>query len=166
MLSIFGSDIIGSGQIGQSIIAHEVAHQWYGDSVGLTRWQDVWLNEGFATYGEWVWRAHVGPETVAEIARQSAKPDPALDKLPTDSGAANPFTPSTYQRGALTLQALRETVGDDDFKAILSEWAKQYRFATATTGDFIALSEAVSGEQLDDLFGGWLYKKGLPDLPT
>ena len=76
----------------------------------------------------------------------------------------DPFTPSTYQRGALTLQALRERVGEEDFAAILAGWAKRYRFATATTADFIELSEDVSGEQLDALFDDWLYRAGLPDL--
>lgn len=163
-LSIFGTGILGGGSNAESIIAHELAHQWFGDSVGLNRWQDVWLNEGFATYGEWVWREHQGDGTIADIARQFAEPSPALDRPPTDPGATNPFTPSIYKRGALTLQALRETVGETDFAAILSGWAERYRFATATTTDFIDLSEEVSGEQLDSLFDAWLFQEGLPDL--
>ena len=70
-----------------------------------------------------------------------------------------------YERGALTVHALRRTVGDDDFFEILQTWTSEYADSSATTDDFIAVAEGVSGDELDDLFQAWLYDEELPELP-
>ncbi|GAA3200252.1 M1 family metallopeptidase [Actinocorallia longicatena] len=150
-------------------VVHELAHQWFGDSVSLRRWQDIWLNEGFATYAEWLWHER-GPKTAG---RDSAKKifkryyrqppnSPIFNPPPGAPGRKALFSFSVYIRGAMTLQALRQRVGDKAFFKILRTWATGRRGGNATTADFIALSERISGRQLDKLFTVWLTRKGKP----
>ncbi len=101
-----------------SVLLHELAHQWVGDSVTLARWSDIWLNEGFATYAEWLYAEHQGTplaDSVADSYRQVQGFDDA--PLTGDPGRERLFHPVVYQRGALTLQALRVEVGDAAFFA-------------------------------------------------
>ena len=148
------------------VVVHELAHQWYGDSVALKRWRDIWLNEGFASYAEWLWADHEGQATPAAIFSSIYQEIPANDKFwairPGDPGSDNLFSPPVYIRGAMTLQALRAAVGDDDFFHILRSWARSRRDGNGTTKQFIALAERISGQQLDRLFNDWLYKAGKP----
>jgi aminopeptidase N len=164
-LSIYGTDLVDGEGGSDAIYVHELAHEWYGNSVSIEQWADIWLAEGFATYAEWLWMAHDDDRDVGDIAREVAEEGGAvLDEPPTDPGADNPFTPSIYQRGALTLQALREEVGDDTFFEILSTWSMRYRFANATTADFTALAEDLADRSLDGLFQAWLFDEELPEL--
>jgi aminopeptidase N len=152
------------------IVAHELAHQWFGDSVSVATWKDVWLAEGFATYAEWLWTEHIGGAPAAQTARatldrlrQSSEPLPPAG----DPGAQALFGPSVYVRGALTLQALRLTVGDTAFFDILRTYASKFAGANATTADFIAVAAQISGRNdLQPLFDAWLYQTPLPDLPS
>lgn len=147
-------------------LVHETAHQWFGDSVSLDRWKDIWLNEGFATYTEWLWDAqHGGPSTAQRLATDYALPAgndlwsfPAGD--PGD--AANIFATPPYERGAMVLEKLRETVGDKAFFAVLRSWAADRRYGHGDSAQFIALSEKISGKKLDSLFATWLYGQGKP----
>jgi aminopeptidase N len=155
---------------GDSVIAHELAHQWYGDDVALQQWQDIWLNEGWATYAEWVWAEHEGFFT----------PQDAFDSLYNDIPADDPFWQfvvgqppqddlfgdPVYLRGGMTLQVLRNRVGDDDFFQIARQWVEERGGGTGTTAQFIALAERVSGQQLDDLFDAWLFTGSRPTLTT
>ncbi len=167
-LSIYGTDLVDGGRPAELVYVHELAHQWYGNSVTVEQWADIWLAEGFATYAEWLWMAREDDDLdIGDIARRVAdEGGPELDEPPTDPGPTDLFTPSVYQRGALTLQALREAVGDDTFFEILSTWSERYRFANATTADFTALSEELSGRSLDRLFEAWLFDEGLPELAS
>jgi aminopeptidase N len=148
------------------VVAHENAHQWFGDSVSVHGWTDIWLNEGFATYAEYLWSGHLHEGTPAEVAQFAYDSIPAADPfwqvLPADPGPARQFDNAVYDRGAMTLQALRTAIGDKAFFEILRTWAATHRYANGATAQFIALAEAKSGQQLDGLFNTWLYTKGKP----
>jgi aminopeptidase N len=159
-LSLFGTDAAG----GETIVAHELAHQWFGDAVSPATWQDIWLNEGPATYAEWLWAEHNGDATLDEIAGSVAATPNLLDLPPADPGAASLFDITVYERGALTLHVLRETIGDDAFFTLLRTWVERYGGGSATTADFEALAERVSGAELTPLFDAWLRAPDMPDL--
>jgi aminopeptidase N len=157
-LSLFGSDAAG-----EPVVAHELAHQWFGDHVSLDRWQDIWLNEGFATYAQWLWSEHRGTGTVDEIALGAAR-TPGLDVPPADPGPDRLFHDSVYLRGALTLHVLRHELGDDRFFEVLRTWVDRYGGASATSADFEALAAEVGGRDLQSLFDAWLRAPRLPTL--
>ena len=158
---LFWLDSQGNPINGDFVVVHELAHQWFGDDVAIARWQDIWLNEGFATYAEWLWEEYEGRGTPQEIfeASYDAIPadDPFWDVVIGDPGVDLLFDNAVYVRGAMTLQALRNEVGDDAFWEIIRGWAATKSGGNATTEEFIAYAEEVSGQQLDALFETWLY---------
>lgn len=165
-LSIYGRDILGFPEQTENVVAHELAHQWFGDAVSPDSWRDIWLNEGFATYAEWLWVDHAGGNSLESMvlgAHQGLAVDEPVP--PGDPGAENLFHVSVYWRGGLTLHVLRETVGDDDFFEILREWVARNDGASVSTEDFVALAEEVSGDELSALMDAWLYDPELPELP-
>jgi aminopeptidase N len=143
------------------VVVHELAHQWFGDDVALARWQDIWLNEGFASYAEWMWEEYEGRATPQEIFVATYNSIPAdnafWDTVIGDPGVELLFDGAVYTRGAMTLQALRNEVGDDDFWEIVREWASSQSGGHGTTPEFIALAEEISGQELDELFDIWLF---------
>jgi aminopeptidase N len=148
---------------------HEWAHQWYGNSVSLSDWGDIWLNEGFATYAEWLWTASHGGPSTAEQFQKEYDAHPASDSLwsPAPAKLTDPadlFGEPGYLRGAMTLEALRQKVGSHDFFVILRRWAQQNAYGNVSTPQFIALSERVSGQDLDAFFKAWLYTAAKPAL--
>jgi aminopeptidase N len=161
-LSIVGSDLGTAGAAAEPILVHELAHQWVGNAVSPWTWKDIWLNEGMATYSEWLWEERTGGRSAAERARGRFSSD--VVRPPADPGPDELFSPTVYERGALTLQALREAVGDDAFFEILRGWVREHSGRSASTADFVALAERTSGRALDALFQRWLYEPGLPSL--
>lgn len=170
-MSIFGVDMVDLEDLEgtEAVVAHELAHQWFGDSVSVADWSDIWLNEGFATYGEGLWVEHDygrrGLDQWAESVYNEVEAYPDYYPPPGDPPANDLFNGGVYLRGGLTLHALRLEVGDDAFFEILRTYHARYKFGNASTGDFIAVAEEISGKQLDDLFDAWLYDETLPPLP-
>jgi aminopeptidase N len=148
-------------------LVHESAHQWFGDSVSLTAWKDIWLNEGFATYAEWLYTEQHGGDT-AQKTFDALYARPASTHLwafpPGDPGSGkNIFDTPVYARGAMTLHELRKAVGDRDFFRILRAWSAAHRDGHGTTAQFTQLAERISGKRLDGLFHTWLFTKGKPN---
>jgi aminopeptidase N len=156
---------------GESTVVHEIAHQWFGNAVTLSKWPDIWLNEGFATFSEWIYdEGHGGDSAQAVFDDLYATPEdsPAGQDLwfPAPAALEDPsqlFHTPVYDRGAMTLQALRQKVGDSVFFEILRDWYMENRYSNASTVDFIALAERDSGQQLDQFFQVWLYDEGRPE---
>ena len=163
---LFWLDDEGNPVNGDSVVVHELAHQWFGDDVALARWQDIWLNEGFATYAEWLWEDHEGRATPQQTFQASYDEIPADDPFWAvvigDPGVDLLFDNAVYVRGAMTLQALRNEVGHDAFWEIIRGWAATKSGGNGTTEEFIAYAEDVSGQQLDELFETWLYTPQKP----
>jgi Peptidase family M1 domain/Peptidase M1 N-terminal domain len=154
---------------GDSVVVHELTHQWFGDSLTLERWQHIWLNEGFASYAEWLWSEREGLDTAQDIfdffyARPAT--DPFWSTVVGDPGPERLFSGAIYNRGAMTLHMLRRTVGDNTFFRILQEYTRAQQNGNVNTDEFIAVAERVSGRQLDTLFHDWLFTATKPVLPA
>ena len=150
---------------GDAVLIHELAHQWYGDSVAVAEWKHIWLNEGFATYAEWLWSEDQGFRKAQEIFDELySRPaeDPFWSVVIGDPGPELLFDGAVYDRGAMTLHALRLEVGDEDFFQILQTWARRKAGGNGTSSQFINMAERISGEQLDDLFQAWLFTGSKP----
>ena len=151
----------------ETTLAHEQSHMWFGDSVTLTEWPDIWLHEGFATWSEWIWSEHTGNKSAHQYF-QNLYNTPAQNTAFWTPPPGDPGTPfylfngTIYDRGGMTLQALREKVGDFTFFQIMRSWAAQNRHGNVTTAQFIALSEQLSGMNLHHFFDVWLYEPEKP----
>jgi aminopeptidase N len=163
---IYSKYFFGDPVEGDIVVVHELAHQWYGDSVAVERWQDIWLNEGFATYAEWLWSEEDGRESAQELFDSWYGDIPPKDpfwKLRIgDPGPDALFDFAVYLRGAMTLHQVRLAVGDAAFFTILRRWADEFAGGNVTTALFVRLAEDVSGEDLTPLFRRWLFTSGKP----
>jgi aminopeptidase N len=154
----FSSGRLDGGQ--QRFLSHELAHQWFGDAVSPERWTDIWLNESFATYGEWMWLDHVGVQPIESFAAMGLANRDARSTAYPNVGQMFGF--NSYEGGAVVLHALRKTIGDDLFFALLRRWVAENNGASRTTDDFVALANEVSGQDLTEFFSTWLYADKLP----
>jgi aminopeptidase N len=154
-----------SGVAREGTVAHELAHQWFGNAVSPERWHSIWLNEGWATYAEWLWNDHQGVESAQEAYNDWYAPDRTASYWEFQIGDPGPhglFNGQVYDRGAATLHALRVEVGDDAFFAGARLWLERYNDSAATSEDFQAVYEEVSGEDLEWFFQIWLWDQVKP----
>ena len=165
-LSIFGSNFMTDRWDHQRLIAHELAHQWFGNSLTLTTWNDIWLHEGFACYSEWLWSEESGGETAQDWAERHHRRLSRMrkDLVLADPGPDKMFDDRVYKRGALTLHALRLAVGDDTFFDVLRTWTDQHRHGSVTSADFEAVVTEVAGADAAAILHPWLRETSLPSL--
>ena len=166
--STFGANHCDGSHAAERLIAHELAHQWFGNSVTLARWKDIWLHEGFACYAEWIWSQRSGGPSADELARKYYRrlaSSPVSTPL-ADPGPRNMFDDWVYKRGAITLHALRLLIGDGNFFALIRRWTEKYRYGTASTEDFITLAANFADHKpLGKLWQDWLFTPALPPYP-
>ena len=150
-----------------SLMAHELAHQWFGDLVSVSNWRDIWLNEGFATYLS----AYYGTEVVAHHSMQdwlnsnydTFAGQAGFWKLSIDDpGPVRLFDGAVYQRGAMAIQALRHRIGDTAFWSLLRTWLAQHAYGNGSVAEFEALASSTSGQDLTAFFGAWLDARVVP----
>jgi aminopeptidase N len=160
-------------QSAEAVLVHELAHQWYGDSVAPESWSDVWLNEGHATWYEWTYGDEFfgGPFELVERIHQAytqgniwrAQYGPVA--LPTSNELFDLFSPNVYDGAATVLYALRQVIGDRTFRELERQWAQRYEGESVGTEDFIALASRVSGRNLGPFLRDWLYGTEIPPMP-
>ena len=152
----------------EATLVHELSHQWFGDSVTLTQWPDIWLHEGFATWSEWIWSEHEGNKSAAQWFKQLYDSHPASDTAfwgPAVDNFTDPallFNGTVYDRGGMTLEALREKIGDLAFFQLIRDWATRNRYGNVTTPQFIALAEKWAGRDLTAFFDAWIFQDAKP----
>lgn len=166
-VATFGTNHLDGARTSERLIAHELAHQWFGNSVSVADWQHIWLNEGFAKYAEWLWSERAGSTTTAAHAAAAHRTLAALpeDLLLADPGKRQMFDDRLYERGGLTVHVLRCALGDDAFFRMLRDWTRNHRHGAVTTADFTAHAQRYAASPLDGLFDAWLREPSLPPLP-
>lgn len=157
-----------SGIAREYTVLHELGHQWFGNSVSPSDWRDIWLNEGWATYLEWLWAKHQGVATMPQQFMDAVDYLDAENRWAlniADPGRDNLFAGQVYLRGAAALHALRAKIGDKAFLAGARLWLTRHNDSAATTEDFEAVMEKASGRQLDAFFDDWLRDGDRPAMP-
>ncbi len=165
-MSVLGANHVDGRGGSERLVAHELAHQWFGNSLTAACWQDVWLHEGFACYAEWLWSEGSGGP-VAEVLAASAWL--RLSGLPQDLLLADPgpdlmFDDRVYKRGALALHAVRRAVGDEVFFPLLRSWVAGHRHGSVTTQDLLDHVAAEGGAAAASLLRRWAHERQLPAL--
>ncbi|WP_125263810.1 M1 family metallopeptidase [Streptomyces alboflavus] len=167
-LSLFGVNHVDGARGAERLVAHELAHQWFGNSVTIADWRHIWLNEGLAKYAEWLWSEGSGGRDAQELAAVAHR---LLASQPQDLKLADPgrklmFDDRLYERGGLVVHAVRRALGDDAFFRMLRAWATVHRHGVVSTQTFTAHVERYAHGPVDELFEAWLYGTRLPALPT
>ncbi|MFJ4407149.1 M1 family metallopeptidase [Streptomyces sp. NPDC088910] len=165
-MATFGTNHLGGRRHWERLVSHELAHQWFGNSLSIGDWRHIWLNEGFAKYAEWLWSEHTGGPLAAAHA---ATAHDRLSRLPQDLRLGDPgrrlmFDDRLYQRGGLTVHALRLALGEGAFFRMLKAWTTINRHSTVVTADLAAHAARYSADSLDPLFTAWVHRTPLPRL--
>jgi aminopeptidase N len=157
-----GSTFITGDRRNEPILAHELAHQWFGNSLSVRNWKDVWLNEGLATYAALMWLEHdKGRQAYdTEIDRLAKQRYEGSIRLDDSTNIARMFTSTTFDKAALMVHALRLRMGDTRFLAALRNYAERNKYGLVSTDDFRAAMETECGESLDSFFRSWLDTEG------
>jgi aminopeptidase N len=166
-LSLFGSNHVDGFRGSERLIAHELAHQWFGNSVTIADWRHIWLNEGFAKYAEWLWSERSGGRSAGQLAAAAHR---SLASLPQDLRLVDPgrkamFDDRLYERGGLALHAVRCALGDEAFFLMLRSWVRLHRGGTVTTQVFAEHVGRFATEPVDELVTAWVKQAALPPLP-
>lgn len=162
---------VGDGS-SEALIAHEIAHQWYGNSASEADWHHVWLSEGFATYctnlyfeqirGRNIFIERMKADRQTVLSFPLSWTTPIIDTTITDYNRL--LTPIVYEKGAWFLHMLRHQIGDDHFFNLLKTYYQRYKFSNALSSDFRQVAEELSGQDLKPFFQQWLYQPGHPKL--
>lgn len=161
----------------EAVVLHEVAHEWFGNSVSPRQWSDLWLNEGHAVFYQGQWAAEHYGTSFTESMRHTyedpranlfehgsiAQPDPKT--FPGEQSLLKPYATPAYQGGALTLFALRQEVGAATFERIERTWVRERNNGLGSTQDYIATASRVAGRDLGPFLHSWLYGTTLPPMP-
>ncbi|PPK63537.1 M1 family metallopeptidase [Actinokineospora auranticolor] len=144
------------------VIVHEQAHQWFGDSVSLTRWSDICLNECLASYAQWLWLEHNGTNLDDRFRAVATRAkDPFWNRPLVDMGPGNEFT-AVYDKGQLAVHALRRQLGEEKFTRLLREWAATHRDGNAGWADFEAMVNRIAEQDLTPFLDAWFHQPGKP----
>ena len=167
-MSVFGANYLDGERGSERLVAHELAHQWFGNSVTVAGWQHIWLHEGFACYAEWLWSEAAGEASADKLARRywDRLADEPQDLVVAAPGARGMFDDRLYKRGALTLHALRHTLGDEAFFTMVRDWTRLHRHGNVSTEQFMVHAGRFREQSLAGLFNAWLFERELPRLPS
>ncbi|MBB2985189.1 M1 family metallopeptidase [Terracoccus luteus] len=167
-MATFGPNYLSGRRTHERLVAHELAHQWFGNSLTVKAWRDIWLNEGFACYAEWLWSEASGSQTANALASQHWRRLSLLpqDLVLADPGPATMFDDRVYKRGALALHALRAHLGDPTFFEVVATWVAANRYGSVSTADFLDHVDDLDADgDAVPLLDAWLWQTPLPALP-
>lgn len=167
----YAEDLVSGQRKSEGTVAHEIAHQWFGNTASEKSFAHLWLSEGFATYlTHYYFEKTYGKDSAAKLMQRDRdaiigflrqQKRPVVDST---SDLMSLLNANSYQKGGWVLHMLRQEVGDEAFRKILQAYYQQYKGGNAETRDFEAIAELVSGKELTWFFDQWLYRPGIPEL--